>query len=85
MHVIMVCGVLYVTMCMYCTSQESAYSFQLWMKLSRSDDGYPLIGMAAVCSNVYVLCWCVYVCVCLCRDTLGVYTYVCDHVHINYT
>ena len=54
-------------------SQESAYSFQLWVKLSRTDDGYPLIGIA-VCNNICVLCtyMCMYVfarmfvCMCVC-------------------
>ena len=63
-----VCRVMYVTMYMYRTSQESAYSFQLWVKLSRTDDGYPLIGMAVsiICLDhvgVSIMYVCVYMCV----------------------
>ena len=65
-------------------SQESAYSFQLWVKLSRTDDGYPLIGIA-VCNNivycvhicVFCVCICVHVCSCACVYVLCMCVSVC--------
>jgi len=54
--------------------QESNYSFQLWVKLSRTDDGYPLIGM--LISKYYIS-----LCVSVCPSTC-VLTCVSVHVHV---